>query len=156
MATELYDIQDTFASRGLRCTLQRRVLFEELAKSRSHPTADELFETVRERVPAISLATVYNALHVFTDHGLCRRVPGSRSNGGCRYDADVSDHVHVTFPDGTTRDAPTYLSERIVRSIPHYLIEELEREMGVELGRLSVHLESGPADGNDAGNGSYR
>lgn len=142
MLNETLDVYAVFSERGVRCTSQRRAVFEELAKLDTHPTADELFVVVRERLPSISLATVYNALGVFAEKGLCRRIPGSRTLGGCRYDSDISDHVHVRLPDGTMRDAPSYLSERIVQSIPQPLVEELEREMGVEFARLSVYFEA--------------
>jgi Fur family transcriptional regulator, peroxide stress response regulator len=149
---ETFNVFEIFSDRGVRCTNQRRAVFEELVSLDTHPTADELFEVVRKRMPAISLATVYNALGVFTENGLCRRIPGSRALGGCRYDADVSDHVHVCLSDGTMRDAPTHLSEQIVQSIPRSLVEELEDAMGVRFARLSVRFETRPeseqADGS--------
>ena len=154
MLNETLDVYAVFLERGVRCTSQRRAVFEELAKLDTHPTADELFVVVRERLPSISLATVYNALGVFAENGLCRRIPGPRTMGGCRYDADISDHVHVSLPDGTMKDAPFGLSKQIVQSIPKPLVEELERAMGVRFARLSVyfeaHPESGPTDGSPA------
>ena len=42
-----------------RMTRQRAVILEELRKLKSHPTADELYSIVRERLPRISLGTVY-------------------------------------------------------------------------------------------------
>ncbi len=142
MLSETANVYEIFSDRGVRCTNQRRAVFEELVSLDTHPTADELFEVVRRRMPSISLATVYNALGVFADHGLCRRIPGARSLGGCRYDADVSDHVHVCLTDGTMRDAPVHLSEQIVASIPRSLVEELEEAMGVRFARLSVRFET--------------
>lgn len=152
MLNESMDVFSVFSGRGVRCTNQRRAVFEELVKLDSHPTADELFEIVRRRMPAISLATVYNALGVFSENGLCRRIPGSRTMGGCRYDADVTDHVHVNLSDGSMRDAPPDLSDRIVASIPRPLIRELEQAMDIEIGRLSVHFESrgGPESFTDS------
>lgn len=144
MLNDTLDVYAVFSERGVRCTNQRRAVFEELVNLHTHPTADELFIVVRERLPSISLATVYNALGVFAANGLCRRIPGSRTMGGCRYDADISDHVHVSLPDGSMRDAPFYLSEQIVQSIPKPLVEELEQAMGFEFSRLSVHFEVRP------------
>lgn len=40
-------------------TCQRRVIMEELRKLKCHPTADELYCIVKQRLPKISLATVY-------------------------------------------------------------------------------------------------
>ena len=54
-----------FASRGLRCTRQRRAIYDALAASRKHPTADELYRHVVDDCGdcGVSLATVYNTLH---------------------------------------------------------------------------------------------
>ena len=141
MACAGKDIRVVFARCGLRCTRQREVLYRALAESRSHPTAEELFEIVGERISGVSLATIYNALHVFSEHGLCRRIPVAWGNRGCRFDANVFDHVHVSLADGSTRDAPEDLSERIIQSIPCELVAELAEVMGVELSTMSVHFE---------------
>ena len=45
-----------------RTSHQRQVIFEELCRLRSHPTATELYEIVRRRMPHISLGTVYRNL----------------------------------------------------------------------------------------------
>ena len=42
----------------LRMTYQREIILEELKKTKTHPTADELYATVKQRIPHISLATV--------------------------------------------------------------------------------------------------
>jgi Fur family ferric uptake transcriptional regulator len=39
-------------------TRQRKVILEELRRVNNHPSADELYERVRERLPRISLGTV--------------------------------------------------------------------------------------------------
>jgi Fur family ferric uptake transcriptional regulator len=44
---------------NLRMTRQRKVILEELRKVNTHPSADELYEMVRKRLPRISLGTVY-------------------------------------------------------------------------------------------------
>ena len=43
-------------------TRQRAVILEELRKLTTHPTADELYQIVRARMPRISLGTVYRNL----------------------------------------------------------------------------------------------
>jgi len=76
-----------------RSTRQRRVIFEELAKLKSHPTAVDLHEIVRRRLPRISLATVYRNLELLNDLG---RVQKIESGGGqARFDADTAVHDHV-------------------------------------------------------------
>ena len=41
-----------------RMTQQRRVILEELRRTKSHSSADEVYEMVRKRLPRISLGTV--------------------------------------------------------------------------------------------------
>jgi len=74
-------------------TRQRRVILEELRSMHSHPTADELYERVRARLPNISLGTVYRNLDKLTGSGIIRRLdyPGSRM----RFDGDLHGHQHI-------------------------------------------------------------
>ena len=57
-----------------RMTRQRAVILEELRKVKTHPTADELYSIVRERLPRISLGTVYRNLDFLADTGEIRRL----------------------------------------------------------------------------------
>lgn len=76
-----------------RMTKQRMVILEELRKVTSHPTADELYSMVRERIPRISLGTVYRNLDFLAETGeiLKLEVAGSTR----RFDGCVSPHQHV-------------------------------------------------------------
>jgi Fur family iron response transcriptional regulator len=78
---------------GLRPTRQRMALGLLLfAKGDRHLTAEKLYEEAQElRVP-VSLATVYNGLHVFTEAGLLREVAVDGSK--VYYDTNVSNHHH--------------------------------------------------------------
>ncbi len=87
--------RDLFARHNLRCTTQRRALYETRCEQPDHPTAEELFRLVRPHIARLSLATVYNTLEALCREGLARRLP--TGNGCCRYDADTSDHLHVRF-----------------------------------------------------------
>jgi len=76
-----------------RNTQQRRVIVEELRKSTTHPTASELYEATRRRLPRISLGTVYRNLNVLGRMGLVRKVEGP--GGEARFDGKVEPHHHV-------------------------------------------------------------
>lgn len=86
---------------GLRPTRQRVSLGWLLfAKGDRHVTAEMLYEeATRARVP-VSLATVYNTLHQFTEAGLLREVAidGSRTY----FDTNVGNHHHF-FVEGEER-----------------------------------------------------
>lgn len=76
-----------------RMTHQRAVILEELRKLKTHPTADEIYQIVRTRIPRISLGTVYRNLCVLTECGeiLELETPGNIK----RFDANTKPHQHV-------------------------------------------------------------
>lgn len=76
-----------------RMTQQRRVILEELRRCHDHPSAEELLAAVRERVPRVSLGTIYRNLDMLVQGGLVRKLesPGERA----RYDGDLRPHFHV-------------------------------------------------------------
>ena len=76
-----------------RMTRQRAVILEELRKTATHPTADELYSIVRRRLPRISLGTVYRNLDFLADSGEIRRLETASSIK--RFDGDMSPHQHV-------------------------------------------------------------
>lgn len=79
--------------RPRRSTRQRKVILEEVRKSPNHPTADEVFQSVRRELPRISLATVYRNLNLLVDQGLLRKIRGK--GGRMRFDGDRKEHVHI-------------------------------------------------------------
>ena len=77
----------------IRLTTQRQILLEELSKVTSHPTACELYEMVRKRLPRIGLGTVYRNLELMADSGMILKL----ELGGAqkRFDATTDPHYHV-------------------------------------------------------------
>jgi Fur family ferric uptake transcriptional regulator len=89
----------------LRMTRQRRVILEELRKENTHPTADLLYETVRKRLPKISLGTVYRNLEILTALGEIQTIEISGSQK--RYDGIPQKHYHIRCVHcGRMDDAP--------------------------------------------------
>jgi Fur family transcriptional regulator, ferric uptake regulator len=76
-----------------RSTKQRQLILEELRKVFTHPTADEVYDMVRCRLPRISLGTVYRNLEKLADHGLIQKL----DTGGTqrRFDGNPSPHYHI-------------------------------------------------------------
>lgn len=137
-----------FAEHGLRCTRQRQEVFAALAATTAHPTAEELHGLVLAAAgdsadEAVSLATVYNTLEALTEAGLVRKIP--TPEGGARYDADTSDHMHLMLGDGAVRDVPPDLGRRFLEHIPPALLAELEERMGVTVRRVSVSVSADAA-----------
>ena len=78
---------------NLRMTRQRRVILEELRKVNNHPSADEIYEFVRKRLPRISLGTVYRNLEILSESGDIQKLePGCSLK---RFDGNPSEHCHI-------------------------------------------------------------
>lgn len=82
-----------FSDNGLKLTHQRLEVLGELMSASDHPCAETVWKRVRERVPTISLDTVYRTLAVLREHGLAARVPVDGDTA--RFDGDVSPHHHL-------------------------------------------------------------
>lgn len=132
------DARQILRSSNLRCTRQREVVYEVLAARHDHPTAEELYATVKREEPGLSLATVYNTLEALVQAGLCRRIPNPC--GATRYDADMREHVHVTMADGRVVDLPEELGCRLAEAFGPELRSELERRLGVPMSRVGLNL----------------
>ena len=74
-------------------TVQRREILAALRRTDSHPTADELFRQVRQRLPRVSLGTVYRTLDLLARAGEVVRVAGD--GGQMRFDGRCNEHFHV-------------------------------------------------------------
>jgi Fur family ferric uptake transcriptional regulator len=78
---------------NLRMTRQREVILEELRKVNTHPSADEVYEMVRKRLPRISLGTVYRNLEILSESGVIQKLePGCTLK---RFDGNPSEHSHI-------------------------------------------------------------
>ena len=81
------------ARKPQRNTRQRQVVLEELQKLTSHPTAAELYEFTRGRLPKISLGTVYRNLEVLVRMGLAQKL--DLKGAEARFDGNPKPHYHV-------------------------------------------------------------
>ena len=78
---------------NMRLTTQRQIILEELSKVRSHPTANEVYDMVRKRLPRIGLGTIYRNLELMAESGIILKleVGGTQK----RFDATVETHYHI-------------------------------------------------------------
>ncbi|UCE60259.1 MAG: transcriptional repressor [Phycisphaerales bacterium] len=76
-----------------RNTRQRAVVLEELKKVCGHPTAAELYEIARARMPKISLGTVYRNLELLAQNGVIQKL--HISGAEARFDGNPDRHYHV-------------------------------------------------------------
>ncbi len=137
----IHDVRTMLREVGLRPTRQRMALGWILfARGDRHVTAEMLFdEANKARVP-VSLATVYNTLHQFTEAGLLREiaVDGSKAY----FDTNLADHHHFIVEGETT-----------VFDIPgsHVGVDKLpEAPEGYEVARVDVVVRLRRKDGQDS------
>jgi Fur family peroxide stress response transcriptional regulator len=92
LSTRLAELERRCASAGIPVTAQRRTVLEVLASRCDHPTVDQIYTAVAERMPDVSRATVYRSLETLDELGLLRRVehPGS----AVRFDGNTTPHHH--------------------------------------------------------------
>jgi Fur family ferric uptake transcriptional regulator len=76
-----------------RNTKQRQIILEELRTLKSHPTAAELYQIVRKRLPKISLGTVYRNLELLVDSGTIRKLHAGGKEA--RFDSETRQHHHI-------------------------------------------------------------
>ncbi|EJF91271.1 iron response transcriptional regulator IrrA [Bartonella tamiae] len=94
----LIELEKHLRERGLRPTRQRLALASMLfARGNRHIAAEDLHEEALKASVPVSLATVYNTLHQFTQAGLLRiiAVEGSKT----WFDTNTSDHHHFYLED---------------------------------------------------------
>lgn len=92
-------------NRMSRMTYQRKVILEELKKVSSHPTADEVYEMVRQRLQKISLGTIYRNLEFLAEAGLIQKLElvGTQK----RFDGNIESHYHLRcLCCGCVKDVP--------------------------------------------------
>lgn len=78
---------------GQRLTEQRAAVFDFLAHTDTHPTAEDVYRAVRRDLPTISLATVYKNLETLVGCGLAVKL--TYADHSARYDGRTDPHHHA-------------------------------------------------------------
>ena len=81
------------AEHGIAVTHQRQVLFETMQRMDGHPSPEEVYASVKEHIPSISLATVYKNIHLFVESGVLREL--SMHHGTLRVEMNDRPHHHL-------------------------------------------------------------
>jgi Fe2+ or Zn2+ uptake regulation protein len=113
---------------GWRFTKQRAEVFAYLRAVSVHPTAEQVFASVRQRLPNISLATVYKALEALVDAGLAARL-ADHAGGPVRYDGKAQPHYHLRCErTGQLRDLELPYDAALLDRLAPGLIAKLRRQ----------------------------
>ena len=76
-----------------RMTRQRRIILDEMRIPGRHLTADDVYERVRQKIPNISLGTVYRNLEILHQGGRIKKL--TMGGGQKKYDGGMHRHYHV-------------------------------------------------------------
>ena len=87
------ELTQIFRARGLKITPQRQSIFRVLHESAVHPTAETVFDTVRNEMPTISLRTVYQTLNDLAAMGEIHAI--DLGTGSVRFDPHTGPHHHL-------------------------------------------------------------
>jgi Fe2+ or Zn2+ uptake regulation protein len=77
---------------NLKVTPQRIMILKYLDSHRTHPTADEIYVSLKKSIPSLSKTTVYNSLDILKEHGVIQTLTICGSEH--RYDIKQGMHHH--------------------------------------------------------------
>ena len=89
---KLIDFHDRCREAGLKMTPQRLAVYKALIRTDKHPTAEDVYQAVRQELPNISLDTVNRTLMTLSEIGAAFVVEGTGQPR--RYDGGMEDHQH--------------------------------------------------------------
>ena len=112
---------------GFRYTRQRGAIYSYLREVGGHPTAEEVYHSVRARIPRLSLATVYNTLEALVDAGLAHRL--AYGGGSARYDCRIDPHYHLRdLASARVCDLPADYDPKLLDKLDPSLVDSLADE----------------------------
>lgn len=124
-------LREALEAKGQRFTEQRSAVYRCLLDTNEHPSADDLFTSVRRVIPDISLATVYKSLETLVSCGLASKL--TYGDGSARYDGRTDPHPHARcLSCGKVLDLPGRLDTRVLADLgqlPGFSVEGYRVEL---------------------------
>ena len=74
-----------------RYSRQRERIYQAVHASQEHPSAQMVYDLLREELPRLSLGTVYRNLHQMAQEGMLQELKGPTA----RFDACLAPHAHI-------------------------------------------------------------
>jgi Fe2+ or Zn2+ uptake regulation protein len=120
------DVVKILNDHGIQPSAHRVAVAQYVLTTEDHPSAERVWDRVRERFPMISRATVYNTLNLFVEKGLLRELHLAADS--VVFDANLERHHHLIDDEtGTIHDVAWNAVEvKNIRSIGNYEINEYQ------------------------------
>jgi len=122
------------AEKGLKITHQRIVVFQAIMGTDKHPTAEQIFDLIKEKNPSISLATVYKTLETFVENKLINKV--STPQGTMRYDPRIDNHNHIYISN--TNEIMDYDDDELNEILRKYLTKRKFNNLNITDFKLQI------------------
>jgi Fur family peroxide stress response transcriptional regulator len=107
---------DALRSKGYKATPQRIAICRIVLNSRTHPSAQQVYDEVKKIHPTVSLATVYKTLDVLRDLHLVQEL--NFPEGQARFDSNMKPHINlICLKCGTMTDLDDKTIEEITRKV---------------------------------------
>ena len=120
------NVVEILSSHGIHPSAQRVAVAQYVLTTHDHPSADRVWDRVRERFPMISRATVYNTLNLFVEKGLLREL--HLAEDSVVFDPKLERHHHLIDDEtGQIHDiAWSKVEIKNIKSISNYDIHEYQ------------------------------
>ncbi|KRQ88065.1 Transcriptional regulator PerR [Caloramator mitchellensis] len=86
-------LSNLFKEKNLKLTPQRYAIYNYLKGTKSHPSAEMIYDALKIHYPTMSLATVYKTLNTLIELNLVQEINVGEDN--FRFDATVEAHPHI-------------------------------------------------------------
>ncbi|MBD8488046.1 transcriptional repressor [Echinicola sp. CAU 1574] len=121
-------VKNKIVEGGLKFTHQRMVIYEAVSSTHNHPTAEWVFEQIKENNPSISLGTVYKTLDTFVNAQIIQKFVDN--NGVMRFDAILEAHSHLY--DKETNEIRDYQNKELETLIKGFFEKNKIKDFEVE------------------------
>lgn len=138
--SELINIKEKLTKSGLKVTHQRLIIYDYLIKAIHHPTAESIYEEIKDDNPSISLGTVHKTLDTFIEVGLVRKV--SSTDNKKRFDANMEKHNHIYFEN--SKEIIDYHDDELQKIILNYL--EKKELSNIEIKDIQLQINAKKID----------
>ncbi len=109
----------------LKYSRQRDAIYAALMSTKEHPSAQSIYESLRNEFPNLSLATVYRNLALFKREGAAKCV--GTVDGVERFDGDMTPHSHfICTTCATVYDISNEITSAYLDSISHDMVSQAD------------------------------